>query len=276
MPENAVTLQSRAGSLRWLAPPDSVTLAPRHVHIWRVKASRSNYAFLKSHVSAADCAHAQRFALMVNRYEFLVSRGLLRFLLGCYLGMPPGALRFRSGQHGKPGLEYGLCGGRRLKFNVSHSGGLILIAIALDHEVGIDIEYVSPTVDFTGFASSIFSSAERNWLLQSPPVQRQLHFFRCWARKEALAKGLGEGISDRIRLLEIIPSQAQLLPLISGVPAGRDWTIKDLDVGDNFVGAIAVGHDKCSLRLWDWPAIAGNLQPTTLVAQEERVQLQRG
>src|SRR5687767_15881523 len=80
-----------------------------------------------------------RFRFERDRQRFIVARGVLRDLLGRYLATPPGHVRFVYNAFGKPDLSPEF--GSRLTFNLSHSAGLALIAIAADSSVGIDLEY---------------------------------------------------------------------------------------------------------------------------------------
>jgi 4'-phosphopantetheinyl transferase len=222
------------------------------VHIWRVESNESNAAALAGSVTEAEHAHAKCFRLPASRNEFIVGRGFIRFVLGRYLRMLPGSVRFRAGQHGKPELASQTYG-ERITFNLSHSRGVILAAITVGHEVGIDIEFLNPCVNFSDIAGTIFSAREERWLSQLPNDERQRNCFRCWTRKEAFVKALGEGLSDRIRQVEIMPVAGALRPRIAGIPAGDTWMIKDLDAGDGFVAALAIASRNCRFRLWNWP-----------------------
>jgi 4'-phosphopantetheinyl transferase len=242
----------RAGvHVPWATAPLTLNANRDEIHIWRVKANESNAALLVSTVTDTEHAHAKCFRLPASRNEFIVARGFIRFVLSRYLGILAGSVPFREGQHGKPELA-SQASGPRLTFNLSHSRGVILVAITVGHEVGIDIEFLDSNVHFNEIAGRVFSPLEERWLSQLPDDARQLNYFRCWTRKEAFVKALGEGLSDRIRQVEIVLSGGVLLPRIAGVPAGDHWIVKDLDVGDSFVAALAVASRNCRLRLWDW------------------------
>lgn len=243
--------------VRWTTAPVTLNANRNETHVWRVKANESNAALLASSLTEAEHAHAKCFRLPASRNEFIVARGFIRFVLGRHLRILPGSIRVREGQHGKPELATQLYGDR-LTFNLSHSRGVILAAITVGHEVGIDIEFLDSNVHFSEIARTIFSPTEERWLSQLPDDKRQLNYFRCWTRKEAFVKALGEGLSDRIRQVEIVPVAGALLPRIAGIPAGDRWMIKDLHVGDNFVAAVAVASPTCGFRLWDWSGEPGH------------------
>src|SRR5215218_8741506 len=85
---------------------------------------------------------AGRFRRAGDRAAYVACRGVLRALLGRFLGRDPASLRFSYGAHEKPFLEDGGC-----VFNVSRSGGLALIAIAASGAIGVDVERLRGTVD---------------------------------------------------------------------------------------------------------------------------------
>jgi 4'-phosphopantetheinyl transferase len=232
--------------------PPHVAEIHNEVHIWGVQANESTVAMLAAGVSPVEYAYANRFVMPGDRIEFLVSRGLVRFILSHYLNMPPDEIRFNRGHHGKPELDDRIHGSR-LRFSLSHSCGMVLLAVTVDHEIGIDIEFVDSRVDFDEFAFLVFSSAEVMSISQLPLEERQRAYFQCWTRKEAFVKALGEGLSERIRQLEVIASDGSLLPHINAVAADDRWTVKDLNVRQRFVSAVAVADCNCSFRFWEWP-----------------------
>src|SRR5262249_15170792 len=141
----------------------------------------SNAALLEPGLIETERVHAQRFCLAASRNEFVVARGFIRFILGRYLGIRPGDVRFRKGQHGKPEpADFQM---DRLTFTLSHSRDVILAAITAGHDVGIDVEFLDPNVCFSEVAPTAFSPAEETWVSQSSDDLRQLNYFRCWTRK---------------------------------------------------------------------------------------------
>jgi 4'-phosphopantetheinyl transferase len=235
----------------WATAPPTLNADRNEVHIWRVKANEFNTAMLMACVSEVERARAECFRLPASRMEFIVARGFTRLILGRYLSILPGAVRLREGQHGKPELASRVSG-RRLTFNLSHSRGVILAAITVDQEVGIDIEFVDSRVHFSEIARIVFSPAENRWLSHSLNDKGPRKYFQCWTRKEALLKAMGEGLSDKIRQVEIVPASGPLVPRIAGV-ASDQWMLKDLDISDGFVAAVAVASRNCRFQFWEWP-----------------------
>jgi len=170
-------------------------LQPDDVHIWRVHldgqeawVSRLERSLTHDEESRAGSFHFHR-----DRARFIMCRGALRILLGYYLSRPPQDLRFTCSREGKPSLsaEFGREG---IRFNVSHSDGLALVALARSREVGVDIERVR-RVDADAIAARFFSVPERVALRQLGQHLRAEAFFQCWTRKEAYLKATGAGLT---------------------------------------------------------------------------------
>ena len=104
-------------------------------------------------LSADEMARADGLCFKQDRRNFILIRSVLRTLLGRYLGLAPGRLRFRYGLHGKPALDLSSEG---LHFNVSHSGNLALLAFARGREVGVDVERMRHDLDIEGISARCF------------------------------------------------------------------------------------------------------------------------
>ena len=106
------------------------------------------------------------------------------------MGTNPASVEFGRMPEGKPTLKD--CA--HLRFNLSHSGDLVVIAVALEREVGVDVEAIRPMPDLEDIAKFFFASGERDDLLSLPPDERIPAFFHCWTRKEAFVKAVGSGL----------------------------------------------------------------------------------
>jgi len=85
--------------------------------------------------------------------------------------------------------------GSDVTFNLSHSGGIAMLAFTRRREIGIDVEQVRRDFDVEAIANRFFSAAEHAQLAELPAANRFEAFFRCWTRKEAYIKATGEGLS---------------------------------------------------------------------------------
>jgi 4'-phosphopantetheinyl transferase len=102
-------------------------------------------------------------------------------------------VRFGYNAFGKPDLSPEL---GRLKFSLSHSADLALIAIAADAEIGVDLELIREQSDWAEIARCFFSAAERDRLNRLPPLPPGL--FRLLDKKGGLRESSGRGPRDTV------------------------------------------------------------------------------
>lgn len=205
-------------------------------------------------LSEDERERAARFHYGRDAIRFIVSRAVLRTILGECLGVEPNGVGFSAGQCGKPALAapFDLTG---LQFNASRSGGLGLYAVTRLGRVGVDIERRRPLPDLDDLAERMFSAHERQALRQLPPAQRPEGFFNCWTRKEAYVKALGQGLShplDRFTVT-LAPGASVRLEHVEGHPAeAARWTLEALEPGPAYAAAIAVDGRPSRLSGLTW------------------------
>ena len=145
------------------------------------------------------------------------SRPALLCLLGRYLDADPERIGLEAGEHGKPRLARPAS---PLRFNLSHSGGVVLIALAGGCEVGVDVERIRPRRNLLRLAGRALEPAAAAAVRAAPPAERLRAFHAAWARREALAKCHGGGL------------RAPLPP--------APFAVTSLDAGAGFAAALAV------------------------------------
>ena len=227
--------------LFWTSPPENVIVAGDEVHVWRVALDQPGTSLdrLRRVLSVDEMERAQGFHFDKDRHAFIVARGALRTILGRYLDMAAGDVRFCYNPYGKPALAREL---GAIRFNLSHSGNLALCAVARDRDVGIDVERIRRVPKFEQIASRYFSARERSELGTLPADQKLHAFFSCWTRKEAYIKARGQGLS--------LPLDRFSVSLRPGVPATitrcekdprdvRFWSLRDVCPGGDYVAAVA-------------------------------------
>ena len=241
---------------RWGTPPERLILGPAEVHVWRGRLALDPNGLERRRktLSGDEQARAARYRFLKDRDSFIAARGMLRGILGRYLGRAPETVQFDYGPHGKPALPHEP-GGVRLRFNLSHSGGLALCAVASRRELGIDIEHQRPELADESVAERFFSAREVATLRSVPPAQQQAAFFACWTRKEAYLKAVGGGLTiplDRVEVSLAPGEPAALLCTEAGPADARRWSVCELAPGTGYTAALVVeGHD-WQPRCWDW------------------------
>ena len=170
-----------------------------------------------------------------DRQRFMVARGVLRDLLGRYLGILPAQVRFAYNAFGKPELSPEF--GSSLRFNLSHSADLALIGITRDARIGVDLEYIRPQPEYLEIARSFFSATEVDELNGLPSPLQTEAFLNCWTRKEAYVKARGMGLA--------IPATERAEP----------WSIYTLQPAPGYVGALAIEGTgaSCGFGLYSGP-----------------------
>ena len=241
----------------WCAAPAQFSIHPDEVHVWRagLDVAASVLRDLQATLAADEQARAARFCSAVDRERYAAGRGILRTLLGRYLGVAPGELRFRYNHQGKPALAPGSAG-QDLRFNISHSQGLALFAFALGRDLGVDLEYVQPSLRSDELAERFFSAQEIAALRSFPQNAQTEMFFHCWTRKEAYIKARGEGLDIGLDSFSVsLESGGSDNPsIVSDVCTdARRWSLRPLAPDKGYVGAVAVEGAGWSLALWQWP-----------------------
>jgi 4'-phosphopantetheinyl transferase len=215
-------------------------LGSREVQVWGVwlSGSDASLAYYRSMLSPEELQRAERFRFEHLRHSYTRSRGSLRLLLAHYLGLPPNEIQLICRPKGKPILR----DSSQIDFNASHSGQMALYAFTVGCELGIDVEQIRRLDDAESIAARFFSTAEASELLSLTPEQRGPAFFRCWTRKEAYVKAVGDGLAIplnrfQVTLLPGIP--ARFVQLASDMGTAADWTLDHLELAPGYLGALA-------------------------------------
>src|ERR1017187_9067484 len=143
----------------------------------------------------------------------LPSGAALRAILQRYTA---GALEFAHGPHGKPYLR----DAPQVQFNLSHSGGVTLVAVAIDVAVGVDIERLRPMPDCLAVAERFLTPEDASALAETPAVEREREFFVRWTRTEAMWKARGIGLYG------------------AGMALDGEWSVLPIDAGDEYAAAV--------------------------------------
>jgi 4'-phosphopantetheinyl transferase len=203
-------------------------------------------------LSPDERQRAERFHFEKDRGEFIAGRALLRTLLGRYLQREPSQLRFHYGASGKPRLA-----GEEsaLRFNLSHSHGLALYAFSRRREIGIDVEQIRSNADAEKIAGRFFSAQEVAVLRSLPEREKEKAFFDCWTRKEAYVKAKGDGLTAPLDGFSVSLSPgdpAALLDVRDDAAEVSRWSLRELDPGPGYAGAIVAEGNDWRLKCWEW------------------------
>lgn len=240
----------------WAAPPKALALCREEIHVWRVSLNQPEPGIQESFrlLNPDERERAGRFRFQKDRDHFTVARGALRVILSRYLDAPPERLSFCYNEYGKPSLPQRLADGD-LRFNLSHSRGLALCAVACGCEIGVDVEWIRADLAGEETIATYFSNQEAETIRALPPELRTQAFFDCWTRKEAFIKAVGEGLSyplDQFSVTVIPGRPARLLSARGGAQEVGRWSLAALDCGAGYAAALAVEGDIKRLRGYDY------------------------
>jgi 4'-phosphopantetheinyl transferase len=201
-------------------------------------------------LSADERARAAQFLHDADSHRHIIGRGLLRLAVAPLLGEEPGALIVETSPDGKPFIANGP------SFSITHSGDDILVAIAPDGRVGIDVEEVYEPRDLLGLARASFRYDELGAIVDLPEAARLHAFFRVWTRKEALLKAIGCGLSGRNSVaVSAAENATNALTLLDhpGEAVG-DWVVQSIACPPSTAAATpGVGARAEAAVAWDRP-----------------------
>jgi len=169
----------------WLASPDEIqepVLLERYFALL-VPEERERYRRLRREQS---------------RREFLVAHALARVALSRYAPVPPEAWSFSAGEHGRPEIS-GPSQAGRLRFNLSHTRGMVACAVIRELDIGVDVESAARRVRHRDLAERFFGEGEVRALRALEPEKQAGRFLELWTLKEAYLKARGRGISVSLR-----------------------------------------------------------------------------
>ncbi|WP_157477431.1 4'-phosphopantetheinyl transferase family protein [Granulicella tundricola] len=220
------------------------------IQLWRVHAEASGrlYDRCRDLLTADEVERLKRLRPGMAADEFVVGRGSLRMLLGAALRQSPREIVLQTGAHGKPftpGIE----------FSVSHSRGLILIALSWSATLGVDVEAIDPTIEALEIARDTFAASEIAVIEKAQEgAERVQVFYRWWARKEAVAKAHGQGITLSLKEFAVdvdAEEEREIFLSAESNPTNRCFFVRGISLPIGFAGALAAGESNLPLRCFD-------------------------
>lgn len=235
----------------WQQPQHFPSLKNNQVHIWRANLELPNSEIekLTTLLSTDEIVRANRFHFPQHKKRFIAARGILRQLLGNYLGINATNLVFTYGDCGKPWLT----GDFSLQFNISHSQEYVLLGFTRHHLIGVDLEYQRIMPDALKIAERFFSPRESQLLRETKKETQPQLFFQLWTAKEAYLKAMGTGLSGSLANTEIALDHNQS-PYLS-IPeedSTTNWSLYSCLPATNYQGAIAINTNISSEQINYW------------------------
>jgi 4'-phosphopantetheinyl transferase len=212
--------------------------APGEVRLWRLDLDLAEAD--RAALSDDERARADRLRTPELAHRFVAGRAFLRRTLAAHLGCTPEAVRFSYNAFGRPGLD-----GAPFDFNLSHSGPLALLAVAIG-TVGVDVEHPDPDADLLDIGRQVMSPQELAAFEALPALEREGAFYALWTAKEAVIKALGTGFSRDARSLHT-GWTTPLTPILTLADGGRTYHVQAIPLPGGAPAAVAL--DRPIVRL---------------------------
>jgi 4'-phosphopantetheinyl transferase len=228
----------------------SYELSNGTIHIWTLPTTAADAVVAKFEqvLSPDEIEFALRFRFRHLRNSFVIRRGALRYLLGRYKKLEPASIQFNYRSKGKPSLSPA----DGLQFNMTHSGGIAAIALGAHCQIGIDLEKIRPLPEMQRIANRVFCLEEVTEIMSLPQGERMHAFFRCWTRKEAYVKAIGDGIfspfnSFRVTVQDNVPARFVYL---GGDATASSLMLHDLNLASDCAAALAYCDGQRSVSIF--------------------------
>jgi 4'-phosphopantetheinyl transferase len=222
----------------WCEAAEKLSIPSKDVQVWSANLDQEDSTSFLPLLSSEEKSRAERLKSKTIADHQIISRGILRLLLGKYLGMTPEKIRIGVGKFGKPLLI--TSSDSPISFNLAHSGSLALFAFSKEQEIGIDVEKIEETRNFAGISSIVFSADEQQELSKSiDPIS---DFYLLWTAKEAILKVTGRGFSYPSNRFSVVLTKG--IPSVSKIPTelsgGFSSLLTSFSPAPGYSAAIAV------------------------------------
>jgi 4'-phosphopantetheinyl transferase len=192
---------------------------------------------LEALLDSREQERATRFRFPEDRARFIAGRGLLRHGLRRYAPRVPASIEMTYSSLGRPFVPTAHDAPR---FSISHTRDLVALAFADEAQVGVDLEYMKPSVDMQELAERILSEEDFETFQGVPPGDRLAAFYRLWTRKEAYLKARGEGIATGLRDVSVTFTAEATSPVLDRRDSSTEkWRLHALSLPEDYMGYVA-------------------------------------
>lgn len=216
-------------------------IEPHEVHIFSADLDLEDYADFAL-LSAEESERALRFHSPLHRQRFIAAHSLLRKILSLYTNTPAHEIIFAHAEKKKPFLQ---SPGTSLQFNLAHSEQMAVYALTMKHAIGVDIEKIKQSWP-ENVAGRFFNPKEYEDLLVLSEEKRSEHFYRVWARKEAIVKAIGKGLSHPLADFQVSINDDFETVMIDN----ESWSLLPLALHPGFQAAAATNQQVKRITYW--------------------------
>ena len=176
-----------------------LTVDSRSIHLWCAFADEicdeELLAQYETLLSQDEQQRRSRFVFPRDQHRYLVTRALVRTVLSRYASVAPTEWTFAANAYGRPDIANDYARARDISFNISHSGGLIVLGVAHRCAIGVDTENYRARQPSIEIAERFFAPSEVAALRALPTALQPRRFFEYWTLKESYVKARAMGLS---------------------------------------------------------------------------------
>lgn len=181
-------------------------IGPDEVHLWLAFSDELHdqklLAAYEALLTQEEKERGLNFYFAKDRIQYLIARALVRTTLSKYANIKPARWRFVQNRYGKPEVANEEVHGK-LRFNISHTEGMIICGVAKGHAIGVDVENIHRSGHVLNIAHRYFAPSEILDIEKLPGKKQREDFFRYWTLKEAYIKARGMGLSMPLQKFSI-------------------------------------------------------------------------
>jgi 4'-phosphopantetheinyl transferase len=222
------------------------------IHIWHASTDTLERGWFDQSFPLSDYERqiAKSFRFERDRQTYVLSKCMIRTLLGDMLNLSPSAVEFGYGEYGKPRLEPN-CGPT---FSLAHAGTRVVCALATDRDVGVDIELRRNNIDLLSIAHRYFCKNEIKCLesLATPGAMESV-FYKYWTLKEAYLKAEGSGLNMSMAAIDAsqVPEDSATCCALHE-DTFRGIFVRCLKAPPGYTAAVAAKGRVWTTRIYDW------------------------
>ena len=212
-----------------------------HVLITEIDKYVQNIPRFWNCLSAKEQEQAKKYCTSLLRDRYIISHGILRYILSYYAKELPQNLEFTHNKYGKPFLKK-----TNIQFNMSHSHNIVCYAIAFNYKVGIDIEYHNDVLNVMELLELVFTPQEVRLFNTFACETKMKTFYSHWTKKESLVKAIGKGLAYPINTIETLNLLSEDKMSVISTDSGTKESLYSYEFGrkipPSYSGTIATDH----------------------------------
>jgi 4'-phosphopantetheinyl transferase len=170
------------------------------IYVVNIADNESNITLFWGYLSTKEKKQVKKYSLKTLSNKYIITHGILRYILSQHSGLPPQDIEFTYNKEGKPFLKKS-----NIQFNMSHSHDIVSYAVALNCRLGIDVEFKDNNLNIEDLPDFVFNQEERKFFSILDPNAKFEFFYNLWTKKESIIKAIGFGLAYPLNNIDIIP-----------------------------------------------------------------------